>query len=57
MERFEKDVKPAFEDSSHRSYLKFGLRRDNDSAVGIKNGQMALDGYTSCRYCCAITRR
>lgn len=44
MEIFEKSTKPTFEDSSIPSYLRFGLKKDNDPLFGIKNGRLALEG-------------
>ncbi|KAI0086059.1 hypothetical protein BDY19DRAFT_895433 [Irpex rosettiformis] len=44
MEGFEKSVKPIFKDASKPLYIKFGGRRDNDAKLGIRSGQLTLEG-------------
>lgn len=44
IEDFEKGTKPIFSDVSERSFIKFGSNRDKDLDVGIRNGQLALEG-------------
>ncbi|GJE96026.1 heat shock protein 70 family protein [Phanerochaete sordida] len=44
MESFEKSAKPTFKDPSDKSFIKFGTSRDKDLSVGIRSGQLALDG-------------
>ncbi|KIP02230.1 hypothetical protein PHLGIDRAFT_122658 [Phlebiopsis gigantea 11061_1 CR5-6] len=44
MDSFEKSVKPTFKDLSERSFIKFGSRSDRDPNVGIRSGQLALEG-------------
>lgn len=45
LESFEKSVKPTFKDSTERSFVKFGSMRDRDPSVGIRSGQLPLEGY------------
>lgn len=45
LESFEQHAKPTFKDERDRSYIKFGSLRDKDPAVGIRSGQLTLDGY------------
>lgn len=45
MENFERSTKPTFKDPSVPSYLKFGSMRDRDPDVGIRSGQLTLEGY------------
>ena len=47
MERFEKSTKPTFNDPSVRAFIRFGSIRDKDPAVGIRNGQLTIEGYAS----------
>ncbi len=51
LEHFERSVKPNFKDSSERSYIKFGGRRDTDQRLGIRSGQLMLDGYVKFHLC------
>ena len=44
MENFEKSVKPTFKDAAERSFVKFGSMRDRDPSVGIRSGQLSLEG-------------
>ena len=44
LEQFERSVKPTFKDSMERSYIKFRGRRDTDPKLGIRNGQIMLEG-------------
>ncbi|GJE96029.1 heat shock protein 70 family protein [Phanerochaete sordida] len=44
MENFEASTKPTFKEGTEKSFIKFGSRADNDLAVGIRSGQMVLDG-------------
>lgn len=44
MENFEASTKPTFKEGTDKSFIKFGCRTDNDLAVGIRSGQMVLDG-------------
>ncbi|KAI0804773.1 hypothetical protein BC629DRAFT_1207875 [Irpex lacteus] len=45
LEHFERSVKPTFKDSSERCYIKFGGRRDTNQRLGIRNGQLILEGH------------
>ncbi len=45
LESFEKPAKPTFtEDVNDKSFIKFGSVRDKDPNVGIKSGQLTIDG-------------
>lgn len=44
MDSFERSAKPTFKDSSVPSYLKFGSMRDRDPGVGIRSGQLSVNG-------------
>ncbi|KAI0701306.1 hypothetical protein BC835DRAFT_1404545 [Cytidiella melzeri] len=44
VDHFDKSVKPTFKDSSERSFIKFGSMRDKDPEVGIRSGQLLLEG-------------
>ena len=43
-EDFESDTKRIFNDISTVYWLKIGYRRDNDSRIGLKMGNLRLDG-------------
>ena len=45
IESFERSTKPTFKDPSDRCFIKFGSMRDRDADVGIRSGQLALEGY------------
>jgi hypothetical protein len=44
LEGFERLTKPTFKNPSERSFIKFGSMRDRDDAVGIRSGQISLEG-------------
>ena len=44
MDSFERSTKPTFKDPADRSFIKFGSIRDRDPAVGIRSGQLSLEG-------------
>lgn len=44
MENFEKSTKPTFKSITERSFIKFGSVRDKDPAVGIRSGQLPIEG-------------
>ena len=44
LDHFDKSVKPTFKDSAERSFIKFGSMRDRDPLVGIRSGQMVVEG-------------
>ncbi|EKM51017.1 uncharacterized protein PHACADRAFT_32060 [Phanerochaete carnosa HHB-10118-sp] len=44
LESFERSTKPTFKDPSDRSFIKFGSMRDRDPDVGIRGGQLTLEG-------------
>ena len=44
MDNFEKSTKPTFKDPGDRSFIKFGSMRDRDPSVGIRSGQLPLEG-------------
>ena len=44
MERFERSHKPTFNDPNVPIYIKFGGRNDKDLAVGIRSGQLTVEG-------------
>ncbi|KAI0338760.1 hypothetical protein BDW22DRAFT_1337232 [Trametopsis cervina] len=44
MDSFEKSVKPTFKDPIERSFVKFGSIRDKDPDVGIRSGQLLMNG-------------
>lgn len=50
MDSFECSAKPIFKDPSDRSFIKFGSMRDRDPNVGIRGGQLTLEGYVSLLY-------
>lgn len=43
-ERFDKATKLAFRDPVDPQYIKFGGARDRDPTLGIRAGQLKLDG-------------
>ena len=43
-EDFESDTKRIFNDISTVYWLKIGSRRDNDARIGLKMGNLRLDG-------------
>ncbi|KAI0086044.1 hypothetical protein BDY19DRAFT_376420 [Irpex rosettiformis] len=45
LDHFDKSAKPTFKDSAERSFIKFGSMRDKDPAVGIRNGQVVVEGH------------
>lgn len=47
LERFDKSTKPTFKDTKEKAYIHFGSLRDRDVEVGIRSGQLILDGYGS----------
>ena len=51
LEHFEKYTKPTFKDPNYRSFVRFGSIRDKDPAVGIRGGQLPLEGYATSRNC------
>ena len=44
VDSFDKCTKPVFKDEKEVSYIKFGTMKDNDTAVNIHHGQLALSG-------------
>lgn len=44
MEVFERSTKPTFKSTLERGYIKFGLNKDKDPEVGIRSGQLPLEG-------------
>ncbi|KAI0783018.1 hypothetical protein C8Q75DRAFT_811243 [Abortiporus biennis] len=44
LECFNKGTKITFRDPFERSYIKFGTMRDNDPDVGIRRGQLIVEG-------------
>ncbi|THG96744.1 hypothetical protein EW026_g5140 [Hermanssonia centrifuga] len=44
LESFEKSAKPTFKEINDRSFIKFGSMRDRDPDVGIRSGQLTIDG-------------
>lgn len=44
LESFEKIGKPTFKDDNERCYIRFGSVRDKDADVGIRSGQLVLEG-------------
>ena len=42
---FEPDTKRIFNDISTVYWLKIGSRRDNDARIGLKMGNLRLDGW------------
>ena len=44
IERFEDSTKPLFKDNKGKAFIHFGLLRDRDPEVGIRSGQLILDG-------------
>lgn len=50
-EKFDKATKLAFRDPTDPQYIKFGNVRDRDPDLGIRAGQLRLDGYVSLRGC------
>ncbi len=48
MEHFERSTKLTFKDPKEKTYIKFRSIRDTDPAVGIKGGQLQLEGYVHC---------
>lgn len=43
-EKFDKTTKLSFRDPSDPQYVKFGTARDRDPSLGIRAGQLKLDG-------------
>ena len=48
-DRFDKSAKLSFKDPSQTSLIKFGSARDADDSVGIKFGQLKLQGLENAR--------
>ncbi|KAI0079324.1 hypothetical protein K474DRAFT_1659403 [Panus rudis PR-1116 ss-1] len=46
LEDFDKSAKVTFRSESEKSIIKFGSSRDRDLAVGIRSGQLVLEGTT-----------
>lgn len=44
LDNFEKTTKPTFKDPKDRSFIKFGSMKDKDQDVGIRSGQITLEG-------------
>ena len=44
MEQFEKATKATFRNPVDPSFIRFGSMRDRDDAVGIRSGQLRVDG-------------
>jgi hypothetical protein len=44
---FDRETKIAFRDENEPAYIKFGSPLDKDLAVGIRTGQMKLQGYAT----------
>lgn len=44
LERFDKATKTTFKDSNEKAYIHFGSLRDRDIEVGIRSGQLILEG-------------
>ena len=44
LDHFNRSAKPIFKDPNERSFIKFGSLRDKDPSVGIRNGQLYLEG-------------
>jgi hypothetical protein len=42
---FDKTTKLRFRDSSRAHYIKFGTPKDKDPRVGIRSGQIRLNGW------------
>ena len=51
-EDFESDTKRIFNDISTVYWLKIGYRRDNDARIGLKMGNLRLDGWDILFYHC-----
>ncbi|KAF7760395.1 hypothetical protein Agabi119p4_11071 [Agaricus bisporus var. burnettii] len=45
-EKFDKATKLKFRDPTDPTYMKFGTIRDHDPNLGIRKGQLRLEGYT-----------
>lgn len=54
VEHFEKSTKPTFKNPNEKSYVKFGSMRDKDPTVGIRGGQLQLEGCALCSFAEAI---
>lgn len=44
LEYFQTSTKPIFKDDKETSYIRFGSMSCNDRAVGIRRGQLAVEG-------------
>jgi hypothetical protein len=44
VEKFDKSTKLAFRDPTDPQYIKFGRARDKDASLGIRAGQLKLEG-------------
>ena len=47
VEVFERSTKLTFKDASNKCHIKFGSMGDHDSAVGIRMGQLVLEGFVA----------
>ena len=45
--RFDKTTKLRFRDPEEPQFIKFGTLRDKDPRVGIRSGQIKLNGWVS----------
>ncbi|KIP11255.1 hypothetical protein PHLGIDRAFT_114660 [Phlebiopsis gigantea 11061_1 CR5-6] len=45
IESFEQMAKPTFRDDKERAHIRFGSARDKDPDVGIRHGQLVLEGH------------
>ncbi|KAL4244993.1 hypothetical protein ABKN59_002858 [Abortiporus biennis] len=50
LENFDQSTKITFRDPTDRSYIKFGSMKDRDLKVGIRSGQLAVDGADMARF-------
>ncbi|KAJ3489527.1 hypothetical protein NLI96_g2044 [Meripilus lineatus] len=50
LERFDKATKTTFKDSNEKAYIHFGSLRDRDIEVGIRSGQLILEGSTVAQF-------
>lgn len=44
LDNFERATKPTFKSPADKSFIKFGSMKDRDPAVGIRSGQLPLEG-------------
>ena len=44
LDHFDGSAKPIFKDPAERSFIKFGSMRDKDPSVGIRGGQIVVEG-------------